>query len=159
TVSNARQCALFFTIVAPSAYLNASRSSIGMCCTASIASRFSVSDTGMPALRSSATKPAIRSSTATSPSDLGADSLHDVDGQLFGCLGGVGLGLEQDVQRLLGLLRVDVLDAEQHERARPVDGLADARRLLEIELANAAHDSRDLVGEVLGDARHACGDD
>jgi hypothetical protein len=32
-----------------------------MCCTASIASRFSVSDTGSPALRSSTTKPARRS--------------------------------------------------------------------------------------------------
>ena len=57
TVSNERQWALFFTSVAPRAYLNASRSSIGMCCTASIASRFSVRLTGRPALRSSTTKP------------------------------------------------------------------------------------------------------
>ena len=42
TVSNARQWALFFTSVAASAYLNASRSSIGMWVTASMASRFSV---------------------------------------------------------------------------------------------------------------------
>ena len=57
TVSNARQWELFLISVAPRAYLNASRSSIGMCCTASMASRFSVRLTGSPALRSSTTKP------------------------------------------------------------------------------------------------------
>jgi hypothetical protein len=62
TVSNERQCELFFTSVAASAYLNASRSSIGMWRTASIASRFSVRLTGSPALRSSTTNPASRSS-------------------------------------------------------------------------------------------------
>ena len=62
TVSKVFQCAWFFTNVAPSAYLNASRSSIGMWPTASIASRFSVSDTGNPAARSSWMNPARRSS-------------------------------------------------------------------------------------------------
>ena len=57
-VSNAFQWALFFTRVAASAYLNASRSSSGMWRTASMASRFSVRLTGIPALRSSLTKPA-----------------------------------------------------------------------------------------------------
>ncbi len=61
-VSNAFQWAWFLTSVAARAYLNASRSSSGMCRTASIASRFSVSDTGSPAARSSWMKPAIRSS-------------------------------------------------------------------------------------------------
>src|SRR4051794_23544245 len=144
TVSNARQCELFFTIVAPSAYLNASRSSMGMCCTASIASRFSVNETGSPALRSSLTKPASRSSM---------EGLL-VHRELFGRLGDVGLVLEQDVQRVLRLLRFDVLDAEQHQRARPVDGLADRRRLLQVELADAAYDAGDLVGQVGADLGH-----
>ena len=64
TVSKERQCEWFFTRVAPSAYLNASRSSSGMCITASIASRFSVRLTGSPALRSSTMKPERRSSMA-----------------------------------------------------------------------------------------------
>src|SRR4051794_35763400 len=38
---------------------------MGMCCTASIASRFSVSDTGSPAARSSWMNPARRSSIGT----------------------------------------------------------------------------------------------
>ena len=85
--------------------------------------------------------------------------LRGFDGQLFGCLGDVGLVLQQDVQRVFGLLRVDVLDTEQHERARPVDGLADARRLLQVELTDAAHDACDLVGEVVGDLGDPSGDD
>ena len=67
TVSNERQWALFLTIVAPNAYLNASRSSRGMCRTASMASRFSVSETGSPALRSSWTNPESRSITLWTP--------------------------------------------------------------------------------------------
>ena len=62
-VSNTRQCEEFFTSVAPRAYLNASRSSIGITLTASMASRFSVRLTGRPARRNSATKPDIRSMT------------------------------------------------------------------------------------------------
>ncbi|MFO0005253.1 MAG: hypothetical protein ACK559_29420, partial [bacterium] len=69
-------------------------------------------------------------------------------------LGDVGLVLEQDVQGLLGLFRVDVFDAEQHEGSRPVEGLADRRRLLELELADGPHDAGHLVGQGLGDARH-----
>ncbi len=57
TVSKAFQWALFFTRVAARAYLNASRSSSGMCCTASMASRFSVRLTGRPAARSSCDEP------------------------------------------------------------------------------------------------------
>src|SRR5438067_12207095 len=106
-VSNAFQWALFFTNVAPRAYLNASRSSSGMCLIASMASRFSVNETGRPAPLSSWMKPERRSSIS----------------QFFGGLGDVGLVLEQDVQRLLGLLGIDVLDAQQHQRAGPVERL------------------------------------
>src|SRR4026208_294196 len=110
TVSKLRQCAWFLISVAPRAYLNASRSSIGMCCTASIASRFSVRLTGSPALRSSPTNPFSRSSMA----DVRAGS--GLDRQLFRRLGDVGLVLEQDVQGLLGDLLVDGLDVQQHQR-------------------------------------------
>src|SRR6195952_61797 len=117
---------------------------MGMCLTASMASRFSVSETGMPASRSSWTKPAIRSSTMP-PS-------HAAAGELFGRLLDVGLVLQQDVERLGGDGGVDGLDAEEHEGAGPVDGLGDRRRLLQIEGADRAHDPGDLIGEVLGHA-------
>src|SRR5262245_21317597 len=148
TVSKARQCALFFTSVAARAYLKASRSSIGMWVTASMASRFSVSETGRPAARSSRMKPAMRSITSRS------SPLLRLDGELLGRLGDVGLVLQQDVERLLGLLGVDVVDAEEDESAGPVDRLAHAGRLLQLELANRADDAGDLVGEVVADSRH-----
>src|SRR6202034_2917585 len=62
-VSKARQCEDDFTSVAASAYFSASRSSSGMCLTASAASRCSVNETGRPERRSSVTKPERRSST------------------------------------------------------------------------------------------------
>ena len=83
-----------------------------------------------------------------------AERRQALDRQLFGRLGDVGLVLEQDVQGLLGDLLVDRLDVEQHQRARPVERLRHARRLLEVELADRADDAGDLVGEVVGDARH-----
>ena len=43
-----------------------------------------------------------------------------LDRQFLGGLLDVGLVLEQDVQRLLGLLDIDVLDAQQHQCPRPV---------------------------------------
>lgn len=58
------------------------------------------------------------------------------------------------MQRLFGLLRVDVVDAEQDERACPVERLTHRRRLLQVELADAAHDARDLVGEIRADVGH-----
>ena len=73
-VSNARQWFWLFTNVAASAYLNASRSSIGISLTASIASKFSVRLTGKPALRSSTIKPDIKSRTGISSTHLSTDS-------------------------------------------------------------------------------------
>src|SRR5687767_11183711 len=146
TVSNAFQWALLFTSVAASAYLKASRSSSGMCLTASMASRFSVRETGRPARRSSWMNPVSRSSIVS--------RLGPVDRQLLGRLGDVGLVLEEDVQRLLGLLGVDLLHAEEHEGAGPVEGLRHRRRLLQLQLADGAHDAHDLVGQVLADVGH-----
>src|SRR5579859_2482353 len=158
-VSNAFQCALFLTSVAARAYLNASRSSSGMCCTASIASRFSVRLTGSPAERSSWMNPARTSSipparwapaapTLMAPRASGRTPLHPGRhrrlaarslghraGELLARLGDVGLVLQQDVQRLFGLLGVDAVDAEQDQRAGPVERLRYRRVLLELEAA------------------------
>src|SRR5690606_11541735 len=124
-----------------------------MCCTASIASRFSVRLTGSPALRSSTTNPANRSSIdeGVSPEMLTVAVMGPcrlLDRQLLGGLGDVGLVLEQDVERLLGGLLVDRVDVEQQQGARPVERLGDARRLLQVELADRPHDPADLIGEV-----------
>src|SRR5947209_3710830 len=98
--------------------------------TASMASRFSVSDTGSPAARSSWMKPASTSNIV---------GLLRRDGQLFGRPGDVAAVLEQDVQRLLGQLGVDGVDAEQQQRARPVERLRHRRCLLQLELADRTH--------------------
>ena len=111
TVSNARQCALFFTSVAASAYLNASRSDSGMWRTACIASRFSVRLTGRPASRNSCMKPASserigspvagKMTSASSATRGGAGLLPAlaVGRELLHGLGDVALVLEQDVDR------------------------------------------------------------
>src|SRR5829696_2555343 len=266
TVSNTRQWLAFFTSVAASAYLNASRSSSGMCCTAAMASRFSVKLTGSPATRSSAMNPPSSSVSATpapssarrvdaastpaaprgepmprsgpratplplapaaavppaAPGPPGApaaapdwlDAAHpgadprrpavmpaslplpaavpppspgdprgvssgvssgDPGGpgsaiaprsrgrcrlaaergvllELLGRLRDVALVLEQDVRGARRRRCVDLLDAEQQERARPVDRLGHRGRLLQLELPDRAHDAGHLVGQGVGDA-------
>src|ERR1700722_10895778 len=144
-VSRARQCEEDFTRVAANAYFSASRSSSGMCLTASAASRCSVSETGSPERRSSVTKPERRSST---------ESAWRRRQQLLGSPLNVGLILQQDVQRLLGPGGVDRLHPEQHESARPVDGLGHRGRLAQFQRAQRAHDARHLVGQLLADAGH-----
>src|SRR5437879_2165685 len=128
TVSNAFQCELLFTRVAPRAYLKASRSSSGMWRTASVASRFSVSETGSPAARSSEMNPARRSSTSRGSGALG-------DRELLGRLLDVGAVLEQDVERVPGLLGADRLGPEEHEGPGPVQRLGHRWVLLELEAA------------------------
>src|SRR3954469_9501086 len=70
---------------------------------------------------------------------------HDVE---------VGAVLDDDRQRLREHLSVDVVGPEQQQRAGPVDGLGDRRRLLEVELAHHRDHldelARDLVVEVGG---------
>src|SRR3954453_18164210 len=120
TVSNARQCVLFFTSVAASAYLNASRSEIGMWRTASIASRFSVRLTGRPASRSSWMNPAssdrigapVAAGASTSAATSGCCALLEHGSfrrELLEGLGDVALVLEEDLDGRGGLLGVDVL--------------------------------------------------
>src|ERR687897_1045981 len=181
TVSNTRQWAAFFTSVAPSAYLNASRSSRGTCCTAAIASRFSVRLTGRPAVRSSTMTPDSSSvsappepisvsrwlCSAVTPSGIPLPGLGGARAscsrfasqrrvllELLGGLGDVALVLEEDVCGAGGGGGVDLLDAEQKQRARPVERLRHRGRLLQLELADRADDARHLVGQVVGDARH-----
>src|SRR5437879_3792656 len=156
TVSKAFQWALLFTSVAASAYLNASLSSSGMWRTASMASRFSVSDTGSPAARSCWMKPASRSIIVDGPpvgSRPARPSRRLGHGQLLGGLGDVALVLEQDVEGGLGLVGVDALQPQQEQGPGPVECLGDGGVLLQLQRPQRAHDAHDLVGQVLGDPR------
>ena len=63
--------------------------------------------------------------------------------------------LQHRAERRLDDLRVQLLPAEGRERLRPVDRLGDARRLREIEPAEAGDETGDLLGESLGDPRDA----
>src|SRR5690606_4905798 len=57
-------------------------------------------------------------------------------------------------QRVVDQLLAERLDVEQSERPRPVERLADARRLLEVELAHRLHDRDDVRRERLRDLRN-----
>src|SRR5438105_7451188 len=156
TVSNAFQGALLLTRVAASAYLKASRSSSGMWRTASMASRFSVNETGNPAARSSWMKPASRSIIVAGSligSRAACPSRRLGHGQLLGGLGDVALVLEQDVEGGLGLVGVDALQTEEEQGPGPVECLGDGGVLLQLQRPQRAHDAHDLVGQVLGDPR------
>src|SRR3954466_9525275 len=59
----------------------------------------------------------------------------------------IGAVLDDDRQRVAEGLLVDVLRAEQQQRARPVDRLRDRRWLLEVQLA----DHRDDLDQAVGD--------
>src|SRR5450756_2948200 len=120
---------------------------MSMCSTARMASRFSVMETGRPALRSSWTKPWRTSSIGSG----GVAGGH----QLLAGLGDVGLVLEEHVERVADDLGGDLGRTEEQERAGPVDRLGDRRCLLQLELTDRADDAGDLVGELvvdLGDA-------
>src|SRR6516162_9750732 len=167
-----------------------------MCSSARIASRFSVIETGRPAVRSSWTKPCNTSSMCGSAGSVAVDPatwliayssfapspgrtmipgrrhapfpfgrwavasrLADdgrlVDAELLARLADVALVLQQHVQRVAEHLGRDLVAAEVHQRARPVDRLRDRRRLLEVEVANRVDDLGDLFGERAVDLGHA----
>src|SRR5260370_33743626 len=129
------------TRVAQRAALNKSRSAMSMCSTARIASRFSVIDTGRPALRSSWTNP-WRTSSIGSGAVAGGH-------QLLAGLGDVRLVLEENVEGVADDLGGDLRRSEEEERAGPVDGLGDRRGLLQLELAGRADHPGDLLGELV----------
>src|SRR2546421_320312 len=82
-----------------------------------------------------------------------------VDLQLLAGLGDVRLVLEEHVERLADQLGIDLVLAQEQERLRPVDGLGDRRRLLQLELPDGSHDARDLLRELVVDVGDAHPDD
>src|SRR4051794_28854776 len=71
----------------------------------------------------------------------------------------VGAVLDDDRQRLREDLVVDVVGAQQQQRARPVDRLGDRGRLLEIELADHRDDLDELARDGLRQLRGVHADD
>ena len=63
--------------------------------------------------------------------------------------------LEDRAERRLDGPFVDLRDTERGEGLRPVDGLGDAGRLVELEVAQRLDRSRDLPRELLTDVRGA----
>src|SRR3954452_23295022 len=89
------------------------------------ASSPSTGETGSPAPRSAATKPACRSRSGM----RGMDEL--LAGPLL-----VGDVLEDDAERGRHRLLVEVVEAERDEGTGPVDGLGDGRRLFDLQGAH-----------------------
>src|SRR4051795_12671730 len=130
---------------------SASRKSIGSVQptspSASKASSSSLVPSATPSLRSSS--PSSSSRAARPPpvalrlegTQLHPDALgDDVE---------VGAVLDDDRHRVAEGLLVDVVGAEQEQRARPVDRLRDRRRLLEVELADELDDLDELARDAL----------
>ena len=173
---------MFFTSVAASAYLNASRSSSGMCSTASMASRFSVRLTGQAGLAqlddeaveqveqrlADDASVALGSCTPVSVT-VGRQRYFGPGANCFSACWSAANSLTAlamsvwYLSRMLavlgGRLGVDLLDAQQHQRVGPVERLGHRRRLLQLELADRAHDAGHLVGQVVGDVGHLGEDD
>ena len=56
-------------------------------------------------------------------------------------------------------LMIEFARLQQHQHARPVDGLADRGQLLQVQRADLVDEADDLLAQRRGDARHAALDD
>src|SRR3954453_14255381 len=126
---------------------SASRKSIGSVQptspSASKASSSSLVPSATPSLRSSSPS---SSRLAARPLRLEGTQLHP---DALGDDVEVGAVLDDDRHRVAERLLVDVVGAEQQQRARPVDRLRDRRRLLEVELADELDDLDELARDAL----------
>src|SRR5438045_5709568 len=95
---------------------------MGRARTAAMASTFSATEIGRPMVRSSATKAA----------SVARPAMSALRGQFGRRLLDVRLVLEQDMERVGGELRRDLLRPEQVQRAGQVEGFRDRRPLLEV---------------------------
>src|SRR5690606_33649770 len=109
---------------------NVSRSAMPSRSIARQASWLSATETRTPAARRAVMNLTIRSSIALAshPAQSAARPLD------------VGLVLEQHGQRGIECLRIQRARVERDQRARPVERLADARILLEVQRAQRLHD-------------------
>src|SRR5205085_231736 len=114
-------------------------------------SRSSAVPTAMPSRRSSSAKSSTRASKPAGPFSgsepyspdrrlaglsLRDDATGQLDADALSDHVEVGSVLDDDVHRPLEYGLIDVVSAQEDQRARPVDRLRDRRRLLQIELAD-----------------------
>ena len=71
----------------------------------------------------------------------------------------VGLVFQEHVERVLDDLVAELGRLQQHQHARPVDGLAHRRQLLQIQRADLVDEADHLLAQRLRDAGHAAFDD
>ena len=71
----------------------------------------------------------------------------------------VGLVFQEHVERVLDDLVTELGRLQQHQHARPVDGLADRRQLLQVQRADLVDEADHLLAQRLRDAGHAALDD
>src|SRR5438093_7353731 len=104
--------------------------------TARIASMLSAGESLTPAPRAARKKRCRFSLIRPSSEDVLTRSLGDEGGDLR--LGGLDIRLvfQKNVQRILDHLVTKLGRLQQHQHARPIDGLANRRQFLQVERAN-----------------------
>src|SRR6478735_8125460 len=150
TSSKTRRSSWDFARVAASASRKSAGSVHEISLSTANPSRSSLVPTATPSERSSspnsrmrAASPGCSGAGTERPAQLGPDALdHDVE---------VGAVLDDDRHRVVERLLVDVVGAEQQQRARPVDRLGDRRWLLQVQAADHRDDLDKPAPERVGD--------
>src|SRR4051795_6839769 len=119
------------------------------------ASRISEVPTATPSERRSSKK----ASRLAAVVDIGLAGARQLDRDPLGDDIDVRAVLDEDAHGALEGLAVDVVGADQQQRARPVDRLGDRGRLLQIELAHHRDDLYEPAGEPLVELRGVQPDD
>src|SRR3954468_20539920 len=135
--------------VAASASRKGSWSAQPTSASASKASSSSLVPSASPSERSSSPNSSRRAASPGGPALSGGWAGTELDSDALGHDIEIGAVLDDDRHRVAEGLLVDVVGAEQQQRARPVDRLGDARRLLEVELAHELDDLDELARDLL----------
>src|SRR3954447_16567387 len=153
TSSNSRRSSGDLAIVAASASRNSAGSVQPTSPSASKASSSSLVPRARPSPRSSSPNSSSRAASPGGPASGSGSGGTELDPDPLGDDVEVGAVLDDDRHRLAERALVDVVGAEEHQRARPVDRLGDARRLLEVELAHELDDLDELARDAVVDLR------
>src|SRR3954468_18096011 len=135
--------------VAASASRKGSWSAQPTSASASKASSSSLVPSASPSERSSSPNSSRRAASPGGPALSGGWAGTELDSDALGHDIEISAVLDDDRHRVAERLLVDVVGAEQQQRARPVDRLGDARRLLEVELADELDDLDELARDLL----------
>src|SRR5213080_4215658 len=151
TSSKIRRSSGDLASVAASASRKSSGSVQPTSASASNASSSSLVPSATPAERSSSPSSSSRAAMPGGPAPVRALGLEgtELHPDALGDDVEVGAVLDDDRHRVAERLLVDVVGAEQQQRARPVDRLGDRRRLLEVELADELDDLDELARDAL----------